>query len=480
MKVNLFKTALLLLGTLPALSVAAYDVEVDGVFYNLNYKESTATVTCKYIYNSSNAEAYVGDVVIPESIVVNDKIFDVASVDVRAFFSCINMRSILLPNSIKSISNNAFYGCTALKSIKLPKNLYVIDYSVFQECTSLEEVVFPSTLASIGPSAFAGCASLDNVILPDNCIKIDTGAFMGCVSLSNLHLPNSLQEVGFRVFSACESLESVAIPDKITIMNSYMFGDCINLKSVYVGKSVNKIEPYALSGCKKLNDIYFSSPTPPECGNSSTFRSTPRINLHVPQEGIEKFHTSLNWSEFKNILPLQCSEPNVEYRDGELHIITDTNLKYASVSETFTYSVKVSDLSEGIIADESMDMFGKMDLSYDIRVIAKAIGCSDSKEMIATLCWLEHGLEIGEGAGESDSPTQIEAAPTQRAVIVQSNGGEISVSGLDEGEVITFYDLTGRLLGRAVCSAGSAGFTATSGQVIVARVAGSSFKLRVR
>ena len=45
----------------------AYDVEIDGIFYDL--KNSTATVTYDGIYQTSSCG---GDVVIPSSIVYNE------------------------------------------------------------------------------------------------------------------------------------------------------------------------------------------------------------------------------------------------------------------------------------------------------------------------------------------------------------------------------------------------------------------------
>ena len=57
----------LLLSVFFAVSASAYDVEVDGLYYNLNETEKTAEVTYKEQYKAS----YSGGVEIPSSIVIN-------------------------------------------------------------------------------------------------------------------------------------------------------------------------------------------------------------------------------------------------------------------------------------------------------------------------------------------------------------------------------------------------------------------------
>ena len=58
------KVLLSFIAVLLSCSVWAYDVEVDGIYYNLNNDTKEATVTYKtYSYNS-----YSGNVIIPSSM----------------------------------------------------------------------------------------------------------------------------------------------------------------------------------------------------------------------------------------------------------------------------------------------------------------------------------------------------------------------------------------------------------------------------
>ena len=83
-----------------ALACHAYDVEVDGIYYDLNKDDNTASVTYKYFASQNNSSAYSGDVVIPESITVDNIEFAVTSIGSYAFYYCSSLTSVTIPNSV--------------------------------------------------------------------------------------------------------------------------------------------------------------------------------------------------------------------------------------------------------------------------------------------------------------------------------------------------------------------------------------------
>ena len=95
----------LLLGVL---SAWAYDVGVDGIFYNLDKENKTASVT----YNSSHLyNSYKGAVVIPETISVYGKSYTVTSLGDKCFYDCEDLWSITIPNSVTSLGYACFCNC---------------------------------------------------------------------------------------------------------------------------------------------------------------------------------------------------------------------------------------------------------------------------------------------------------------------------------------------------------------------------------
>ena len=93
----------LILSVVFSTSALAYDVEIDGICYNLNSEGKTAEVT-------SGEEEYSGEVVIPSSITVEGKEYTVTSIGNDAFRDC-SLTSVTIPNSVTSIGHSAFREC---------------------------------------------------------------------------------------------------------------------------------------------------------------------------------------------------------------------------------------------------------------------------------------------------------------------------------------------------------------------------------
>ena len=89
---KLFLLFSLLLGVL---SAWADDVEVDGIFYNLDKENKTASVA---------SYSYKGAVVIPETISVDGKAYTVTCLGENCFWGCSGLTSITIPNSVTTIS----------------------------------------------------------------------------------------------------------------------------------------------------------------------------------------------------------------------------------------------------------------------------------------------------------------------------------------------------------------------------------------
>ena len=96
--------ATLILSVIFSISASAYDVEVDGIYYNLVSKAKIAEVT-------EGDKNYSGVITIPSSIKVNDTEYSVTSVGNSAFEDCISLTLITIPNSVTSIAGYAFSGC---------------------------------------------------------------------------------------------------------------------------------------------------------------------------------------------------------------------------------------------------------------------------------------------------------------------------------------------------------------------------------
>ena len=95
----------LILSVVFSTSALAYDVEIEGIYYNLNSEGKTAKVTKNWDDN------YSGEVIIPSSITVEGQEYTVTSIGAYAFQECSGLTSVTIPNSVTSIGYEAFYKC---------------------------------------------------------------------------------------------------------------------------------------------------------------------------------------------------------------------------------------------------------------------------------------------------------------------------------------------------------------------------------
>ena len=83
---------------------------LNGINYRLNEKTLTAEVIKK--------EGYEGNIIIPETVVLNEVTYRVTSIGERAFFRCDLLNFITIPNSVMSIGKRAFSRCKKLDFIR--------------------------------------------------------------------------------------------------------------------------------------------------------------------------------------------------------------------------------------------------------------------------------------------------------------------------------------------------------------------------
>ena len=94
-----------------SLSARAHDAEVDGIFYNLDAANKTATVTFQGDNYDSYYDEYSGDVVIPETVIYNGITYSVTSLGDYCFWGCSSLTAITIPNSVTSLGAWCFYDC---------------------------------------------------------------------------------------------------------------------------------------------------------------------------------------------------------------------------------------------------------------------------------------------------------------------------------------------------------------------------------
>ena len=279
---------LLILLLFSSFSALAYDCKVDNIYYNLNNEDKTASVTYMGLYTSDNKDAYVGNIIIPESTTYNGTTYSVTSIGNRAFHGCSGLTSVTIPNFVTSIGEYAFYYCSGLTSVTIPNSVTSIGYNAFADCSGLTSVTIPNSVTSIGSSAFSCCSGLtsvtvdknngtydsrdncnaiietstnklivgcNNTIIPNSVTAISEYAFFRCSGLTSVTIPNSVTSIGDGAFCDCTGLTFVSIPNSVTSIGYNTFYYCSGLTSVTIPNSITSIGDRAFEGCSGLTSV---------------------------------------------------------------------------------------------------------------------------------------------------------------------------------------------------------------------------------
>ena len=547
---------LFLLMLLPVVA-SADDVEIGGIFYNLNSETMQAEVT-------SNPNFYTNRIVIPPSITFNGITYSVTSIGDHAFDGCTSLTTVTIPGSVKSIGNSAFFGCTGLISVTISNGVTSIGNEAFCACTALHSVTFPNSMTTIGDAAFEGCSGLTSVTIPNSVTSIGNEVFWGCSSLTSvtipgsvtsignyafnncyglnsvtigygvtsigewafslcsgltsITIPNSVTSIGDRAFFECSSLPSVTIPGCVKNMGSSTFLNCIGLTSVTIGNGVKSIGDGAFYGCSgltsvtipnsadwigssafegctglttvtigsglrelfsnafskctKLTDIYCYAPWVLFGGESSFYYTDiSHVTLHILTALIDGYKEREPWMYFGAIVGLdgtlpetqKCATPTISYTSQKLTFTCET--EGATCLSTIT-DTDIASYSENVV---------DLTVAYTITVYATKQGYEDSDVATATLCWID--TEPGPG----DITTQV-AEVRANPVLITSNGGMLTLTGVPAGTNISVYNLSGQKVGSATATAGTTQVSTTlgNGEVAIVKIGTKSVKVVVR
>lgn len=139
---------------------------------------------------------------------------------------------IVFDGPVTQIPEEAFKG-TKLKSIVIPNCVKTIERSAFRNCFYLESIDMSDNVTKIAEEAFYSCSELEYIKLPAGISKISDRTFYYCRSLASIDIPENVTVIGDEAFMLCELFESVTIPHNVTAVGKHAFMNCDNLQTVY-------------------------------------------------------------------------------------------------------------------------------------------------------------------------------------------------------------------------------------------------------
>ena len=192
---------------------------VDGINYNITSADDLTVEVA--------SDTYRGEIVIPASVQYDGKTYSVTSIGHGAFWNCVGLTSVNIPNSVTSIGGAAFYSCNGLTSVTIPNSVTSIGGETFRYCHNLPTVNIPNSVTSIGSYAFDGCTRLTSVNLSSSLTVIGDYVFGNCRSLTSITIPNSVTIIKRNAFNGCNGLTSITIPNSVISIEQNAFDSCI-------------------------------------------------------------------------------------------------------------------------------------------------------------------------------------------------------------------------------------------------------------
>ena len=253
---------------LTALALATYtataaSVEIDGSTWTYTLSKGEVTITA--------VTTTKADLLVPSEV----SGYPVVAIGNSVGRNNAYIKSLAIPDSIKTIGNASFSYCSSLGEIVLGNGLTTINgyanqyydadsnnsyekYGAFAGCTSLTNIVFGTSLQTIGNQCFARCEALPLLTLPDTIISLGVQCFYGSTSLREVSIGTGLASMGAYAFANCTALKNVAFRPCDTpqlAISEGAFRGCNKLESVSLSGAVTSIGEDAFKSCSALKRI---------------------------------------------------------------------------------------------------------------------------------------------------------------------------------------------------------------------------------
>ena len=241
-------------------------------------------------------------------------------------------------------------------------------------------------------------------------------------------------------------MTSITIPSSVTFFGG---GSCF--------EECSKLEKATFQGKLPINTI--------NCGLQST------CIFYVPKAYYQNYKDALG-SKYSYIYPSkdeesgeqkpeQCAVPTISYADGKLTFASSTpNAEYH-------YTITDSDIASDTYCQNGIV---KLYAAYNISAYATADGYKASDKATATLYWVEANLQ--------NNTTNINQTAT-RGIIATSNDGIVTLSGLNNSEIVRFYTVDGKQIGTAKAINGTTS-QAVSESIVIAKIGNQTIKIAVK
>lgn len=176
---------------------------------------------------------------------------------------------IIIPNTIREISDYAFYGMSNLKTVEFANGsvLESVGVGAFMNCKLLTGIVLPDTVKEIEMGAFSGCGAITSFVVGKEVTYLGAGSFIGCDKLTEISVEDGnskysshdgilFNEKGtvLLAYPQGRAGASYTVPSGVTEIGDYAFATNSKLQVLNLNQTT-MIRQYGLADCSALTTI---------------------------------------------------------------------------------------------------------------------------------------------------------------------------------------------------------------------------------
>lgn len=176
---------------------------------------------------------------------------------------------------------NAFMSCPALTSIVFPERMTYLGEVTFRK-SNIKTVVLPSTLKSVGYGAFYGTKQLESVTFRTNAegkseLTAIAPYMFSSSNIKSIDIPEGVTAIDCYAFSLCYELTSVKLPSTLTIIGRKANSGCLSGTT-----NPSQSTGYAFNGDKALKNLVFEGESQLETIEEYSFSNVGVTKMTLP------------------------------------------------------------------------------------------------------------------------------------------------------------------------------------------------------
>lgn len=199
-------------------------------------------------------------------------------------FSMTRFDNLVFPDGLEVIRPGAFQDC-GLTSVLLPNTCNAIGHMAFQLSKNIKEIVMPANLESISFGLFSMCYGLETLNINDNCRHIEEAAFESCINLREVRFNQKLETIGYDAFRGC-ALTTVNLPPSLCQLGALSFGSM----SLHEVRCAAMVPPVCKENVSHPEGLPFTPPDEDE-----------EFTLYVPYGTKDVYFNTWGWNCFFKI-----------------------------------------------------------------------------------------------------------------------------------------------------------------------------------